>query len=125
MGKAAEGFFECAPPGPGALDRRESLPDARLRAALPFVPVLADERADSGLNVLAALEVDGVNDVPNRPQEEHILWLVGPRAFGARHHRPPTGPALRSLGRLHAAHLNEGVSDGIDEVSVLDQVSLS
>ena len=63
---------------------REDLPDPRLRAAPPSVPVLVDERADPGLDVRAARERDDVLDMAERPQDEEVLGLVKPSAFGSR-----------------------------------------
>ena len=72
---------------------REDLPDARLCAVPPPVPVLVNERADAGLVARAARELDDVLDVPQRPEDEDILGPIQPSVFrnlGA----PSRDPAL-------------------------------
>ena len=54
----------------------EGLPDPRLRAASPSVPVLVDERADADLDARAAREFDNMLDVPERTQDDDVLGSV-------------------------------------------------
>ena len=54
-----------------------TLPNPRLPAASPSVPVLVDERADVGLDARVAREFHGVLHVPKCPQDEDVLGPVG------------------------------------------------
>ena len=79
------------------------LPNPRLRAAPPSVPVLVDERADAGRGARVARELHGVLHVSKRLQDEDGHGPVGPRhrprlrpASGRRRARPLYGPRTRS-----------------------------
>ena len=110
---------------------REDLPDARLCAVPPSVPVLVDERADAGVDACAARELDDMLDVSQRPKEQDILGTIQPGVFrnlGApsRDHSPNgrATPALEPLCRILAVRLDEGAGNGIDEVGVPGHVAL-
>ena len=109
----------------------EHLSDSRLRPGPAPVPVLVDERADAGLDTRAARELDGVLDVPKRPEDQDILGPVDPGAVCNR--GAPSGEttldgrpasALEPLRRILAVCLDEGVGDGVDEVGVRGHVAL-
>ena len=95
------------------------------------MPVLVDERADAGLDTRAARELDGVLDVPKRPEDQDILGSVDPGAVCNR--GAPSGEttldgrpasALEPLRRILAVCLDKGVGDGVDEVGVRGHVAL-
>ena len=83
---------------------REDLPNARLCAVPPSVPVLVDERADAGLDARAARELDDVLDVPQRAEEEDVL---GPIQLGVfRNLGAPSCNTPRSMAARppHSSH---------------------
>ena len=82
---------------------REDLPNARLCAVPPSVPVLVDARADTGHDARVARELDDVLDVPQRPEEEVVLGPIQLNVFrnlGAPSHNPrarwPRDPRTRA-----------------------------
>ena len=110
---------------------REDLPDARLCAVPPSVPVIVNERADAGLDAGAARELDDVLDVPQRAEDEDIpgpIQLGVFRNLGAPSRDPePDGrstPVLKPLCRILAVRLHEGVGDGMEEVRVRAHTAL-
>ena len=95
------------------------------------MPVLVDERADAGLDARVAREFHSVLHVPKRPQDEDVLGPVGPDAVPDC--GPPAGdaaldlctaPALELFRPMLAVRLDEGASDGMDEVGVRRHVVL-
>ena len=110
---------------------REDLSDPRPRPGSTAVPVLIDERADTGRDTLAAREHNGVLDVPQRPKHQDIFGPVDPAGFrnrGAPSCDPAldgrTTPALQPLRRILAVRLDEGVGYGMDEVVVRGHFAL-
>ena len=109
----------------------DDLPNPRLRAAPPSVPVLVDKRADAGLDARVARELHGVLHVPKRPQDEDVLGPVDPGAV--LDCGPPAGdaaldlctaPALELLRPIPAVGLDDGIGDGVDEVGARRHVML-
>ena len=99
----------------------------------PPVPVIVHERADAGPDARAALELDDVLDVPERPQDEDVRGLgrsrrlrrssvapAGDAAFDGSARPSPSSQSIASS----AVRLDEGVGDGMDKIAIRHHVAL-
>ena len=111
---------------------REDLPNARLCAAPPSVPVLVDERADAGFDARAARQLDDVLDVSHRADDADVLRPIQPGVFrnlGAPSAKPRARWPLDTrapdpLCRILAVRLDKNVGDGMEEVRVRAHAAL-